>query len=105
MKNPNEPIKYDAKQDWLDISGHENIAYLDDSNFDNFIKQNKKVMVFLYAPWCGHCKTMKPAYAEAATEIKAISKESHLAAVDATKAAKLSKRFEITGFPTIKYFE
>lgn len=105
MKNPNEPIRYDSKQDWVDISGHENIAFLDDSNFDDFIKQNKKVLLFMYAPWCIHCKNMKPDYAAAATALKEISNESHLAAVDATKSTKLSKKFEIKGFPTIKYFE
>ena len=42
--------KPSAKDDWLDISGHQHINFLDDSNFDNFVKTKKKVLVLFYAP-------------------------------------------------------
>jgi len=47
----------------------------------------------------------KPAYGEAATELTSFVPGAYLAAVDATKATKLSERFKLQGFPTIKYFE
>jgi hypothetical protein len=48
---------------------------------------------------------MKPAYGEAAIEMKRFLPGTYLAAVDATKTQALNKRFELKGFPTIKYFE
>lgn len=107
MKNPQDPNagKSDPRDDWLDITGNENIQFLDDANFDNFVSSKKQVLVMFYAPWCGHCKNMKPAYGEAALEISSQLPDAALAAVDATKTNELGKRFEIQGFPTIKYFE
>ena len=48
---------------------------------------------------------MKPAYGQAALELTSFVPGSYLAAVDATLSSKLSQRFELKGFPTLKYFE
>lgn len=48
---------------------------------------------------------MKPAYAEAAADMKKFLPNARLAAVDATKTSALNKRFKLQGFPTLKYFE
>jgi hypothetical protein len=51
MSNPNDPnaLKFDAREDWLDISGNQHIGFLDDTTFDNFIAEKKKVLVMFYA--------------------------------------------------------
>jgi len=48
---------------------------------------------------------MKPAYAAAAAAVKSLVPGAYLAAVDATQASALGKRFQLQGFPTLKYFE
>jgi len=59
------------------------------------------VLVEFYAPWCGHCKNLIPAWKAAATELQGSIK---MAAVDATAQKELGDRFKVQGFPTIKFF-
>ena len=59
------------------------------------------VAIQFYAPWCGHCKAMKPAWRTAIAELGGAAK---LLVVDATVEQKLAKRFEVQGYPTIKLF-
>jgi thioredoxin-like negative regulator of GroEL len=57
-----------------------------------------------YAPWCGYCKRLKPVYSEAATDTRG---QYILAGMDVDKVENYAVRrqFNITGFPTIIYFE
>ena len=107
MNNPQDPnsAKSDPRDDWVDFPGNKHVHLLDDSNFDEFINSKRRVLVMFYAPWCGHCKNMKPAYALAANDVTSFVPGSYIAAVDATAATQLSKRFELRGFPTLKFFE
>lgn len=107
MSNPNDPNagKPSPKDEWLDLAGHEHVHFLDDSNFDEFLNSKKKVLVMFYAPWCGHCKAMKPAYAQAASEVTSFVPGSYLAAVDATLSPKVAEKFQLQGYPTLKFFE
>lgn len=66
--------------------------------------ENKPILMFFYAPWCGHCKRMKPEMAAAAAEVKG---QYVLAGmdVDTPDSFGVREEFNITGFPTIIYFE
>ena len=68
--------------------------------------QNSDIIYFLFNflyTGCGHCKTMKPAFTEAANEL--LGTDHSIAAVDCTKNRKLASRFDISGYPTLKYFK
>ena len=70
-----------------------------------FLRTEKKPsLVMFYAPWCGHCKKMKPELAAAALEVKG---KYVLAGMDVDNPDSYAVReqFNITGFPTIVYFE
>ena len=58
--------------------------------------------VEFYAPWCGHCKSLKGPYAEAATKLKELEVEGGLvlAKVDATVEKTLATEYDIKGFPS-----
>ena len=52
MNNPNDPNagRFDAREDWLELAGNENVDFLDDKSFDSFIKSKPKILVMFYAP-------------------------------------------------------
>ena len=81
------------------------VVHLTDDTFDSFMADNPSVLIMFYAPWCGHCKRAKPHFVSAAAKMKESGISGKLAAVDCTVHQKLSKRFEVKGFPTIKYFK
>lgn len=60
---------------------------------------SKDVLIEFFAPWCGHCKALKPKYEELALKL---SKEKDLviAAIDAT-ANSYPPEFAIRGYPSI----
>ncbi|KAK8352664.1 hypothetical protein V6Z12_A05G109000 [Gossypium hirsutum] len=77
------------------------VVVLTQGNFSDFIKNNKFGMVEFYAPWCGHCQSLAPEYAAAATELK--GEGVLLAKVDATQEDELAEEYDVEAFPTI-YF-
>ena len=48
----------------------EGIFVLTNKNYDAAVKEFDYLLVYFYAPWCGHCKTLEPEYAAAAKELK-----------------------------------
>uniref|UniRef100_A0A452I434 Thioredoxin domain-containing protein n=1 Tax=Gopherus agassizii TaxID=38772 RepID=A0A452I434_9SAUR len=104
LQNPQPPQPQAPETPWAD---EENAVYhLTDEDFDKFIKEHSSVLVMFHAPWCGHCKKMKPEY-EMAAEMLHVTSDSPgvLAAVDATVNKAVAERFHISGFPTLKYFQ
>ena len=42
------------------------VVTLTTDSFDSFVKGEKITLVEFYAPWCGHCKKLAPAFTKAA---------------------------------------
>lgn len=80
------------------------VVDLDSSNFDSIVMdETKDVLVEFYAPWCGHCKQLAPQYEKVAQSFEG-EQSVVVAKVDADKHRELGQRFDIKGFPTIKFF-
>lgn len=80
------------------------VTVLKADNFDDVVDGKRGVLVEFYAPWCGHCKSLAPVYEELATAFEGDKDTVVIAKVDADAERELAERFEIKGFPTMKYF-
>lgn len=91
-----------AKDTKWGVPEDQDIAILTTQSFDEFIKQHPLVMVKFYAPWCGHCKSMAPAYESLARRMK--EKNLPVAKVDLTVETELASRYNVQGYPTLVLF-
>merc|ERR1719231_113086 len=63
----------------------------------------KTVFLKFYAPWCGHCKRMAPAW-DKLMEKYADNKDAVVANVDCTAGGKeICEQQDVQGFPTLKW--
>jgi len=83
-------------------SADSDVLILDPSNFDSEIGGSQPALVEFFAPWCGHCKALAPEFDILASTFK--GQPVKIASVDADKHRDLGGRFEVKGFPTIKFF-
>ncbi|KAL1490601.1 hypothetical protein ABEB36_013267 [Hypothenemus hampei] len=102
VHNPMAPQIKVKEPEWSE-SGSD-VVHLTSVNFDTVLKDSASVLVMFYAPWCGHCKRMKPEYETAAAQMKEDGIPGILAAIDATKEPSVASRFNIKGYPTVIYF-
>jgi protein disulfide-isomerase A6 len=81
------------------------VVELDTNNWNTIVTtSSKNAFVKFYAPWCGHCKKMKPEWdrlGEAFDE----SSDKIIGDVDCTSETgkPLCERYDVSGFPTLKH--
>ncbi|KAF8313568.1 protein disulfide isomerase [Clavulina sp. PMI_390] len=79
---------------------------IDSGSFDEVVyDKTKDVLVAFTAPWCGHCKSMKPTLSVVAKNFEA---DTNCVIADfnadADQNRPIGSKFGVSSFPTIKFF-
>jgi len=74
---------------------------LNEKSFAKHIETGDHFIKF-YAPWCGHCQKLAPAWAELAKAFEDNAKVK-IAKLDCTQAQSVCQANEVRGYPTLQY--
>ena len=72
-----------------------------DTNFDEFVKNNSKVVVDCWAAWCAPCRMLSPIIDELAEEKTDVT----FAKLDVDKNRTVPSKYGIMSIPTLLYFK
>ena len=78
------------------------VTELKANNFDQFIKENKIVVIDCWAPWCGPCRRMGPIIEDLAKELEG---KVGVAKLNTDDNHEISARFGINAIPTLLVFK
>ena len=87
---------HSAQEEWT----YGEVYELDETGLERMIASGKQTSVMFYAPWCPHCRQMKPLYREAAKT----QKDTLFAMVDCDKNPSCAKKHNIRAFPACNMY-
>lgn len=76
---------------------------LNDTNFDQFIKDHENVMIDFFAEWCGPCKMLGPIIDEIAEEYQ--DKSVKIVKLNVEESPQTAQKFGVMSIPTSIYFK
>jgi protein disulfide-isomerase A1 len=83
----------------------EGIYVLTAKNYAAAVAEFDHLLVYFYAPWCGHCKALGPEFVKAGQMLREAGNTAiKLAQVDGTEEAQLMEQEAVTGYPTLRFY-
>jgi len=80
------------------------VVELTNDNFEEKVVNSEEgVFVKFFAPWCGHCKSLEPAYEQFA-KVFENDAEATIARVDCDANRDACQKYGVSGYPTLKWF-
>ncbi|KAI9244158.1 thioredoxin-like protein [Sporodiniella umbellata] len=80
------------------------VVELNTKNFHQVaLNPKQNVLVEFYASWCGHCKNLAPIWETIGAAYAGVE-NCVVAKIDADKEKAIGTEFDISGYPTIKFF-
>lgn len=81
------------------------VKILTDETYDELVTNSQDLWLLeFYAPWCGHCKRLRPVLDELAQD-ESPTRPMQVGVMDATAEKTIPGKFGIKSYPTIKYFK
>lgn len=78
------------------------VTDLNESIFDQFIADNKIVMIDCWAPWCGPCRRMGPVVDEVSADLDG---KVAVGKLNTDENQAIAMRFNISAIPTLLFFK
>ncbi|KAJ3162751.1 hypothetical protein HDU86_003724 [Geranomyces michiganensis] len=82
-----------------DINPDGKLVQLTSETF-SLLTNNTPWFIMFHAPWCGHCKKLKPVFEDLAPSLKGLV---NIGTVDCTTESKICQGRGVRGYPTVKF--
>lgn len=84
------------------VASADDVVTLTEANYaDQVVNSGKNTFIKFYAPWCGHCKKLKPDWDKLGTEF--LDSSVVIGEVDCTVEKEICSKEGVSGYPTLKY--
>lgn len=83
----------------------EYVTKVTEDSFDEYSQANTPLLLMMHVDWCGVCKRTFPLFTEAAEEVGERGIGVAFAHAECQASKPLCTRFNVTGYPTILYFD